>query len=604
MLKNLTRRESSEQQLVLDHCPDVLWSYSLEHNRWLYISPSVERLTGYKTGEAMQRTLAQTLSPASYSLFLELTAQRLENFLSSGQETWMSRDELEVLHKDGSHVLCDVTSQCIRNGQGELTLTGVLRRIKDYSRIEQELRASEKKYREILGSLEEGYYECDIAGRITFCNPAACRLFGGTTDEFTGISYKKLYKEPELVYQRFNQVYKTGRPDNGFTAEMIRKDGSILHVEISISPIRCPEGKVEGFRGVARDITERIMFQRQLEYQSMHDQLTGLYNRNYFEEELRRLSKTRDYPISMISADLNGLKLINDTMGHDHGDRLIRAAGELMQKSLRGSDILARVGGDEFAAILLKADERIAEKVIGRIRENINLYSDQNPDVHLSLSLGTSTANEVGITFTELFKQADDRMYLDKFSPSSSARSKIVKSLLAALSERDYIADGHGERLAMFCKNVGEKVGLPDRQMKNLNLLAKVHDLGKVGIPERILFKEGPLDDNEWKIMQQHPEKGHRIALSSNYLSGVANLILKHHERWDGSGYPLGLRGKEIPIECRIFSIADAYDSMTNIRPYSSATPKNEALEELKLCAGYQFDPELVDVFIEVARKL
>ncbi len=354
--------------------------------------------------------------------------------------------------------------------------------------------------------------------------------------------------------------------------------------------------------GVIRDISVRMELQKQLEYFSMHDQMTGLYNRTYFEEEIRRLSKTRDYPITMIAADLNGLKLINDSMGHEYGDRLLKAAADVLSDCLRGSDVLARVGGDEFCAILLNADEKIASKVIDRIRSTVRQFCEYNPGLHLSLSLGSATAPDESISFVELFKRADDAMYNDKFTPSSSVRDKILTNLMDVLSEKDYIAEGHARRLEKLCRRMGEKLDLSPRQHADLVLLTQVHDLGKVGIPDSIIFKKEPLTDDEWRIMQKHPEKGYRIALSSNYLTGVAGLILKHHERWDGQGYPLGLKGLEIPLECRILTLADAYDAMVNVRPYSAAKTREEALDEIEACSGHQFDPDLVPPFIEIVK--
>jgi diguanylate cyclase (GGDEF)-like protein/PAS domain S-box-containing protein len=593
----------SELLLITDYCPDVLWSYNLEQQRWNYISPSVERLGGYSVDEALACPLDRFLTAASYQHFLEITAARLETLLKDESAAYMSRDEVEVVCKGGSTIWCDVTSQCIRNENGSLTLTGVARPIIERSQAEKDLRASEARYREILNSIEEGYYECDLEGSITFFNDAACHMYGYNRKEFGGIDYKKLYIEHETVKEKFKQVYFTGKPEGGFTMEMRRKDGSSVHVEISISPIRNRDGAISGFRGMARDITERFNFQQQLEYFSMHDQLTGLYNRNYFEEELRRLSKSRDYPITMISADVNGLKLINDTMGHEHGDRLLKAAADVLKDCLRGSDVLARVGGDEFTAVLPNTDEATADKVIKRIRNTIRKFSEEHHDLYLSLSLGASTAYSSDVSFTELFKQADDAMYKDKYEPSAMAKNRIMKSLMDALAEKDYLAEGHARRLGVICRKVGNKIGLSPRRLADLALLTQVHDLGKVGIPDQIIHKKGELTPDEWNIMKQHPEKGYRIALSSNYMTNVASLILKHHEHWDGSGYPLGQKGLEIPIECRIFSIADAFDTITNDRPYSKAKSREKALSEIKRCAGKQFDPDLVELFIALINE-
>lgn len=590
----------SDLLLIADYCPDVLWSYNLNQQRWIYISPSVERLGGYSIDDALACPLERFLTTASYQQFLDLFTARLEKFLKDESVASISRDEVEVVCKDGSTIWCDVTSQCIRNDNGFLILTGVARPIIERSQAENDQRASEERYREILNTIEEGYYECDHKGAITFFNDAACRMFGYSRNEFAAIDYKKLYIDHETVKDKFKKVYFTGKPESSFTMEMCCKDGVSIYVEISISPIRDHDNAISGFRGIARDITERFNFQQLLEYYSMHDQLTGLYNRNYFVEELRRLNKSRDYPITMISADVNGLKLVNDTMGHEQGDRLLKAAAEVLKDCLRGSDVLARVGGDEFTAVLPNTDEAMADRVIKRMRSNIRNFSEKHQDLYLSLSLGASTAHSHEISFTDLFKQADDAMYKDKYEPSSMAKNRIMKGLMDALAEKDYLTEGHARRLGMMCHKVGNVIGLSPRRLADLDLLTQVHDLGKVGIPDQIIYKTDELTPEEWNIMKQHPEKGYRIALSSNYMTNIASLILKHHEHWDGSGYPLGLKGLEIPIECRIFSIADAFDTMTSVRPYKKAKSREIALLEIKRCAGKHFDPDLSLLFIEI----
>lgn len=338
----------------------------------------------------------------------------------------------------------------------------------------------------------------------------------------------------------------------------------------------------------------------QLRFHSMHDQLTGLYNRTYFESELSKLEGSREYPLTIITADLDGLKLINDTMGHKQGDELIKSCARVLQKPLRKSDILARVGGDEFAIILPQTDEEAGNKIVSCIRSAVDNHNHDHGHPPLSVSLGVASSLGPEKSLDNCFNEADGIMYKDKLYRSASARGQIVGALLAALAERDYIAEGHADRLQYLCAKLARKVELPAQRFSELALLAQVHDLGKVGIPDNILNKEGLLTDEEWDIMRQHPEKGFRIARSSPDLTSVADLILRHHEKWDGTGYPLGLKGEEIPIECRILAIVDAYDAMTNDRPYSRAKSRDEAVAELEKCAGTQFDAELVEKFLQV----
>jgi len=212
----------------------------------------------------------------------------------------------------------------------------------------------------------------------------------------------------------------------------------------------------------------------------------------------------------------------------------------------------------------------------------------------------TSSAEQ---SLADVFSDADDDMYKDKLIRGSQTRGQIVDALLTALAEKDYMDMGHAQRLQNLCWKLGKRVGLSARQLADIDMLAQVHDLGKVVIPRDILTKSLQLTAEEWTLIRQHPEKGYRIAKSSPNLASIADLILKHHEKWDGTGYPLGIRGEEIPLECRVFAIVDAYDAMTNERPYRKVRSKEEAIEELKQCSGSQFDPGLIDIFILVIRE-
>ncbi len=342
--------------------------------------------------------------------------------------------------------------------------------------------------------------------------------------------------------------------------------------------------------------------EEKLYYLSYHDQLTGLYNRFYFEAKLKQLDDKSEYPLTVIAADINGLKLLNDTLGHDAGDRLLKNTADILNESLSHSGILARVGGDEFSAILPLTGKEESECLARQVRYRVAHYNQHNPDLPLSLSLGVATAEKQGKTLKKTFKEAEDLMFRDKLQHDNYARRDVVQSLMTALADRDFITQGHIQRVEKISLAMGEIINLDAGQLAKLALLAQVHDLGKVGIPDHILFKPGSLSKDEWTVMKQHSEKGYRIASSSSDLEGVADLILKHHEHWDGSGYPLGLKGEAIPVECRILNIADAYDSMTNNRPYQKAVSSDKAVDIIIKGAGKQFDPDLVRIFVTIIK--
>lgn len=386
-----------------------------------------------------------------------------------------------------------------------------------------------------------------------------------------------------------------------FSDGIILANGENRYFDTWVFPI-LQDGEDSDLVGVVSlDVTDRIMNEERLRYLSHHDSLTGIPNRTFFEKEIKRLTVSDDYPITILSLDADGLKMINDTMGHDRGDLLLQNLAQILRGSLRDSDILARVGGDEFVILLPKAGKDIAQIIVDRIKSNIDLYNIEYPNLPINVSIGLSTVEYPGKCLEDVLKKADERMYYNKLYQKETSKTKIINSLMAALAERDYISQGHAKRLLDLTLKIGEKMKLPYQILSSLALLCQVHDLGKVSIPEAVLFKEGPLTAEEWEIMRQHPEKGYRIAMvSSPELRDIAELILEHHEWWNGRGYPLGLERDQIPVECRILAVVDAYDAMLHARPYSQAKTKEEAVKELIRCSGSQFDPEIVQLLLDI----
>lgn len=379
-----------------------------------------------------------------------------------------------------------------------------------------------------------------------------------------------------------------------------QKSNSILvPVEVMLTIIILNGKKV--FHALWRDVSERKKLEKQLEYLSYHDQLTGRYNRRFFEEELKRLDVERNYPMTIVMADVNGLKLINDSFGHAIGDELIKKVSEVIGKGCRADDIIARLGGDEFVILLPKTDNYETEQIIKRIKGEA--LKEKLGTVEISVSFGWETKNKEGEKTQDILKKAEDYMYKKKLFEGPSMRGKTIKAIISTLHEKNKREEQHSYRVSLLCKSMGKALGLLENQIQELKNVGLLHDIGKIAIDENVLNKPGKLTNDEWEEIKRHPEIGYRILSTVNDMAEMSEYVLAHHERWDGRGYPKGLKSEGIPFQSRIINIADAYDAMTSERSYRSTLSEEAAIEELQKNAGTQFDPELVKVFIEVCKK-
>lgn len=345
-------------------------------------------------------------------------------------------------------------------------------------------------------------------------------------------------------------------------------------------------------------LQERRQAEKRLWHLNMHDALTGLPNRVYFEQQVQRLQGD-DTPVGIVVTDIDGLKLVNDQLGHKTGDRVLQeTATAILECAPPGVEVY-RIGGDEFALLLPGCTESGLEEAVSRVKDAVGAGGVSGGEVRLVVSVSIGSAmRHLGMSMSEAMVEADDRMSRAKLLVTSSNRSDVVRALKKALEARDFVTDGHADRLRDLTELLGRAIGLPDRRLCDLSLLAQFHDIGKMGVADRILFKAGPLDVEEKSEMQRHSEIGYTIALTSRELTHIAEWILKHHEWWNGRGYPLGLAGESIPLECRILSIVDAYDAMTNNRPYRRAMPHLDAVQEIVRNSGVMFDPMLVGKFV------
>lgn len=471
--------------------------------------------------------------------------------------------------------------------------------------LSEELHLQKAYFQQLFENSPEGIVMLDNNDRILMVNKAFEDIFGYKMEEIRHCQINDLVV-PDHFREEGDDI--SDRIHKGATARLEtvrkRKDGTLIHVAILGYPIYY-KGRQVGIYGIYTDITQRKNTEERLRYISMHDSLTGLYNRSYFEEQVKLLQQSPCEMLGIIVCDIDGLKIVNDTLGHDKGDEMLLVTSEIIKSCLSSLDFAARFGGDEFVIILPGKTAHEVENIIRMIREKIFEYNLGNNNLPINFSMGYAvSSNEEPKNINDLFIEADNNMYRDKIHGGKSARSSIVQTLTTALEARDFITEGHTVRLQKMIQNMAGILNLPERTINELKLLAQFHDIGKVGIPDRILFKPGPLTSEEKRIMRRHSEIGARIARSSPELLPISDWIFKHHEWWNGNGYPLGLAGEEIPLECRILAIADAYDSMTSDRPYRKAMTHSQAIAEIYRFSGTQFDPTLVELLVPVLKRI
>lgn len=428
-------------------------------------------------------------------------------------------------------------------------------------------------------------------------NPAYEQTVDMNEDKVVGKSPVEVYglKEGTRMGKQYQLCIESAKPLR-YESTIQTPKGEVYLYNVLV-PVE-KDGVITQLIGSSLDITSLRKQEAEVRYMSYHDTLTGLYNNAYYDHKLAELNQKENLPMSIIVGDGNGLKIINDVFGHAKGDAYLKLLADILRQSCPSKSTICRTGGDEFIILLPNMDTAEANQVLAEIKLNcLDAYIDKIP---VSMALGVATKRHMAEDWQNISKIAENHMYSAKLVEGKKQKSNMIKMLSQILLTKANETEAHSDRLRYLSVQLGERLGLKLERLSKLELLAYFHDIGKVAIVDDILNKPSRLSSEEWDIIKMHSAIGYRIAMTTPELAVIAEEILGHHERWNGSGYPEGKKGMQIPILARIIAVTDAYDAMVSPRVYRAARSKEEALLEIEQHAGSQFDPTVAQAFIKM----
>lgn len=575
---------------------------------YIHFNKRVSEFTGYSVEELTNLKIDEWLS---YIHPEDLCTSRSQTMKTMIREIAYCEYECRIKHKNGHWIWVHIRGEVISwtHEQEPLVMSGTYNEITKHKKTTDDYVKSTEKYKSIIEISNTGVWEYDVEKEYLWCSDAYFSVLGYKENEFERKSDKNLdllwtnlihpedREDAKKKFMHFIRKDSDGFYDNHFRMKRSNGEWAWIWSRGKIISDK-EEGKSKYVVGTHLDVTEMKEAQRKIEFLSYRDSLTGLYNRRYYEERLQEYN-TRQFPeISLIIFDVNGLKLVNDAFGHLAGDKLLKKVAEIILSYFREQDCVARIGGDEFVVLMPNCDSNGAENLAGQIIEACEQELIEN--MPLSVSCGWATKKESKESIELVFTKAEDAMYHNKAAERRSLRYQSVQIIMKTLNEKIPREEAHSKRVSDLCLDIGKSLELNAHEIRNLQTAAMLHDIGKIGISNTILNKEGPLNEEEWLEIKKHPKISFNILSSVNEYGPLADIVLSHHERWDGKGYPHGLKEEEIPLKSRIISIADAFDAMVCDRPYRAGMSEQKALKIIESEAGKQFDPELVKVFLDL----
>lgn len=470
--------------------------------------------------------------------------------------------------------------------------------------IEQQLHYEKELFETTLLSVGDGVISTDNLGIIKFMNSQAEFLSGWDADEAKGKPFAEVFKTLEGKHRTegsdpIAEVLTHHRPFNlSDDTILVSRDGQERYIDDSTAPILDTKGEVTGAVLVFRDSTEKSKKQHEMLNLSFKDSLTNLHNRRYYDQVKRTMDEQPYYPLALVLADVNGLKLTNDAFGHEAGDQLLKQVSKVFTATCREHDIVTRIGGDEFVLLLPQTDALHAKAIVRRL--NAALQKQEIKGIQVSVSFGYAVKDEESSeSLDDTFKEAEDVMYRNKLSTSIAFKKQVISSLLDRLFDRDPRHRLHSEKVSVLAEQLARALGYSDLAIEEVRQAAALHDLGKIALSDAVLNKPyATLRRSELMEYHRHAEIGYNILRSVDEYTAFADAILHHHENWDGTGYPENMKGDDIPALSRLIATADCFVNKTEGERNAEGMTQEEALQYLKEESGYLLDPNMVEAFL------
>ncbi len=589
----LKESEEKHRLLITQMTQGLIVLEALEDNmgnvndyRFIESNEAYEKLTGLKREEIIGKQLLNIMPKIEHSWL-----QKFEHVATTGDPLSFEQYSREL----GKHF--EVAAYSPNSKQVAAIINDITKRKK----IEEQLKLNMDDLLESQRIAHLGTWRMNLQTEKIVWSEELFRMFGldSTNSPPPYAEHNKLFTPEswEKLSESIERLKSYGVPYE-LEVEFVHSDGTNRWIWTRGEAKKDANGQIVSLWGAVQDITDRKISEDKLLYLSTHDHLTGLYNRRYYEQELKVLDTKENLPLSIIMFDVNGLKLVNDSFGHELGDVLLTKTSETIRKACRKEDIVARIGGDEFVLVLPKTSSRDTEK----IANDINLLASKEivANLELSISYGYDTKEVEDQSISEIAVNAENHMYKNKLFERTSIRSKTIELIMNALFEKSKQESQHSSRVSSICQAIAEKMDLDQNSVSQMRIVGLLHDIGKIGVDEKILNKMGSLTSIERVDMERHPEIGWRLLSSTNEYSELAQFVIHHHEKWDGSGYPNGLKGEAIQLEARIIAVAEAYVAMTSKSNFDNKQTVGEAVKELQRCSGTHFDPKIVEVFLEL----